>query len=124
MAVQRFVKQIDTPERTFFRNCLLWKNYNQFYLIGFFMDICSLIKKNITIMTSTIIIPNEAMLSVPIPPSYIGKEVEVTYTLVNGARNLKSEMKLSDMFRGVFSKEDAKSFVEHTKTMRNEWTGI
>jgi hypothetical protein len=36
-------------------------------------------------MTSTIIIPNEAMLSVPIPPSYIGKEVEVTYTLVNGA---------------------------------------
>ena len=75
-------------------------------------------------MTSTIIIPNEAMLSVPIPPSYIGKEVEVTYTLVNGARKPKSEMKLSDMFRGVFSKEDAKSFVEHTKTMRNEWTGI
>jgi len=37
-------------------------------------------------MTSTIIIPNEAMLSVlPIPPSYIGKEVEVTFALVNGA---------------------------------------
>ena len=35
-------------------------------------------------MTSTLIIPNEAMLSVPIPSSYIGKEVEVTYTLVNG----------------------------------------
>jgi len=75
-------------------------------------------------MTSTIIIPNEAMLSVPIPPSYIGKEIEVTYTLVNGVRKPKSEMKLSDMFRGVFSKEDAKSFVEHTKKMRNEWTGI
>ena len=36
-------------------------------------------------MTSTIIIPNEAMLSVPIPPAYIGKEVEVTFSLVNGA---------------------------------------
>ena len=76
-------------------------------------------------MTSTIIIPNEAMLSVlPIPPSYIGKEVEVTFTPINGVRKPKSEMKLSDKFRGVFSKEDAKSFVEHTKTMRNEWTGI
>ena len=35
-------------------------------------------------MTSTIIIPNDAMLSMPIPPSYIGKEVEVTFSLVNG----------------------------------------
>jgi hypothetical protein len=75
-------------------------------------------------MTSTIIIPNEAMLSMPIPPSYIGKEVEVTYSLVNGVSKPKPEIRLSDMFRGVFSKEDAKSFVEHTKKMRNEWTGI
>ena len=36
-------------------------------------------------MTSTIIIPNDTMLSMPIPPSYIGKEVEVTFSLVNGA---------------------------------------
>jgi len=36
-------------------------------------------------MTSTIIIPNDAMLSVPVPPSYIGREVEVTFSLVNGA---------------------------------------
>jgi len=36
-------------------------------------------------MTSTIIIPNDAMLSMPVPPSYIGKEVEVTFSLVNGA---------------------------------------
>ena len=75
-------------------------------------------------MTSTIIIPNEPMVSVPIPPSYIGKEVEVTFALVNGVSKPKPEIRLSDMFRGVFSKEDAESFVEHTKTMRNEWTGI
>jgi len=36
-------------------------------------------------MTGTIIIPNEPMVSVPVPPSYIGKEVEVTFALVNGA---------------------------------------
>jgi len=37
-------------------------------------------------MTSTIIIPNEPMVSVPVPSSYIGKEVEVTFALVNGAK--------------------------------------
>ena len=76
-------------------------------------------------MTSTIIIPNEAMLSVlPIPPSYIGKEVEVTFTLVNGISKPKSEMKLSEKFRGVLSQESAESFMKHIKTMRNEWTDI
>jgi hypothetical protein len=69
------------------------------------MDICSLIYKNRTIMTSTIIIPNEAMLSVlPIPPSYLGKEVEVTFTLANGKNKRKSEKKLSEVFRDVSSK--------------------
>ena len=36
-------------------------------------------------MTSIIIIPNDEMLSMPVPPAYIGKEVEVTFSLVNGA---------------------------------------
>jgi hypothetical protein len=29
--------------------------------------------------------------------------------------------KLSDKYRGVFTKEDAKSFNEHTQQMRKEW---
>jgi hypothetical protein len=33
-------------------------------------------------------------------------------------------IKLSDRFRGVFSKEAGKSFMEHTKNMREEWDGI
>jgi hypothetical protein len=32
-----------------------------------------------------------------------------------------SATKLSDKYRGVFSKEDAQSFNEHTQTMRKEW---
>jgi hypothetical protein len=76
-------------------------------------------------MTSTIIIPNEAMLSVlPIPPSYVGKEVEVTFALVNETSKSKAEMKLSEKFRGVLSQESAENFMKHIKTMRNEWTDI
>lgn len=32
-----------------------------------------------------------------------------------------SKTKLSDKYKGVFSKEDAKSFDKHTKAMRGEW---
>ena len=30
-------------------------------------------------------------------------------------------LKLSDKYRGVFSKDDAASFMQHTETMRKEW---
>jgi len=32
--------------------------------------------------------------------------------------------KLSNKFRGVFSKEVGKDFMKHTKFMREEWDGI
>ncbi|MDR3218421.1 MAG: hypothetical protein LBU22_05480 [Dysgonamonadaceae bacterium] len=32
--------------------------------------------------------------------------------------------KLSDKYRGAFSEEDAKSFAEHTRTLREEWNNI
>jgi hypothetical protein len=32
--------------------------------------------------------------------------------------------KLSDKYRGVFTKEDAESFNKHTQTMREEWNNI
>lgn len=32
-----------------------------------------------------------------------------------------AETKLSDKYRGVFSKEDADSFENHTQNMRKEW---
>lgn len=35
-----------------------------------------------------------------------------------------AKSKLSDKYKGVFSKEDAKSFDEHTQTMRGEWGSI
>ncbi len=33
----------------------------------------------------------------------------------------ENKTKLSDKYRGVFSKDDAVSFNEHTQTMRKEW---
>ncbi len=35
--------------------------------------------------------------------------------------NINPKPKLSDKYKGVFSKEDAQSFNEHTKNMRKEW---
>ena len=32
-----------------------------------------------------------------------------------------NKIKLSDKFKGIFSKEDAESFIQHTHTMRKEW---
>ena len=72
-------------------------------------------------MTSTILIPNEPMVYVPVPPSYIGKQVEVTFALINEKNKPKPAIRLSDKFRGVLSKESAESFTKHIKTMREEW---
>jgi cell division septal protein FtsQ len=33
----------------------------------------------------------------------------------------KTKINLSEQFRNVFTKEDAKRFMEHTKQMRSEW---
>ena len=72
-------------------------------------------------MTSTIIIPSESMISIPVPRSYIGKQVEIVFSVVNESPKHKPEKRLSEMFRGALSKESAESFINHTKSMRNEW---
>ena len=75
-------------------------------------------------MVSTIIIPREPQVYLPVPPAYIDKQVEVKFILIDSADKPKPTTRLSDMFRGVFSKEDAESFNEHIKKMREEWDGI
>jgi len=75
-------------------------------------------------MTSTIITPRKSRIYVSVPQSYIGKQVEVSFALKEETNKPKSDVPLSEMFRGVFSKEDAESFIKHTQTMRNEWNDI
>jgi len=75
-------------------------------------------------MLNTIITPSSSRVSLSVPSSYIGKQVEVTFVLIDETKKPDPTTRLSDKFRGVFSKEDAQSFNEHIKTIRNEWTDI
>jgi len=75
-------------------------------------------------MTSTIIIPRESKVSLSVPSSFIGKQIEVTFTLVEEPDKQKPVTRLSEMFRGALSKESAESLNRHIKTLRNEWNDI
>ena len=75
-------------------------------------------------MVSTVITPRRSKVSLSVPSSYVGKQVEVTFALIDKIEKPKPVTKLSDMFRGVLSKESAESFIEHTRTMREEWDDI
>jgi len=71
-----------------------------------------------------IITPNKSKVSVSVPQEYIGKPVAITMALVDNREEPKQTTRLADKYRGVFSAEDAKSFMNHTKEMRNEWNTI
>jgi hypothetical protein len=68
------------------------------------------------------------MVSVPIPPSYIGREVEVTFSLVNGAKtaipeqpilepddDLRSAITFDELLIGV--KEDLREMFKSSWTI-------
>ena len=58
---------------------------------------------------------------------YLGQELElIVFKKQEGLVPEKklNPIKLSDKYRDVFSKEDAKSFNEHTQQMRKEWDNI
>ena len=45
-------------------------------------------------------------------------------TLVSSKEFIDNEAKLSDMFRGMLSKDSAESFNQQIKEMREEWDDI
>lgn len=62
-----------------------------------------------------------------IPNEYLGEELEVmVFKKMEGfTEKIKSpKIKISEKYRGIFSKKDTQSFDDHTKTMRNEWENI
>ena len=78
------------------------------------------------------------MLTIEVNPQYItdntGRKISVVLPmkdftiimeelhLIKNAAQVKT--KLSDKYKGVFSEDDAKSFDEHTRLMREEWNTI
>ncbi|MFQ3576827.1 MAG: hypothetical protein SNJ77_10370 [Cytophagales bacterium] len=80
-------------------------------------------------MIRTFITPTQSNYNVALvlPEDYLGEELEVI--IFKKQEGLVTEkkpnpIKLSDKYRGVFSKEDAKSFNEHTQQTRKEWDSI
>lgn len=80
-------------------------------------------------MIRTFITPTKSNYTVALelPEDYLGQELElIVFKKHEGlvAEKKVTPQKLSDKYRGVFSKEDAKSFNEHTQQMREEWDNI
>jgi hypothetical protein len=78
-------------------------------------------------MIRTFITPTNSNfnLVLEIPAEYLGQELElIVFKKQEGLpQNEKSNTdKISNKYRGVFTKEDAKNFNDHTDQMRKEWT--
>jgi hypothetical protein len=52
------------------------------------------------------------------------EDLEALHILKVLKKSILPQQKLSEKYKGVFSKEDAKNFNEHTQTMRKEWDNI
>jgi hypothetical protein len=77
-------------------------------------------------MIRTFITPtqNNYNVALEFPDDYLGQELElIVFKKQEGlvAEKIVSPIKLSDKYRGVFTKEDAKSFNDHSQQMRKEW---
>ncbi len=70
---------------------------------------------------------NNFTVALEFPDDYLGEELElIVFKKQEGLIEKKNapgkpKIKLSEKYKGVFSKEDSKSFNEHTQQMRKEW---
>lgn len=63
-------------------------------------------------------------ITLDLPEEYLGQELElIVFKKEEGlvAEKKTIQTKLSDKYRGVFTKEDAENFNTHTQQMRKEW---
>ena len=77
-------------------------------------------------MIRTFITPTQINYNVVLefPEDYLGQELElIVFKKQEGLVPEKKEptIKLSEKYRDVFTKEDAKNFNDHTQQMRKEW---
>ena len=80
-------------------------------------------------MIRTVITPTQTTYNVALvfPEDYLGEELEVIVFKKQEGLVIEKKLnpiKLSDKYRDVFTKEDAKSFNDHTQQMRKEWDSI
>lgn len=66
----------------------------------------------------------EINIAFEFPEEYLGQELEIIiFKKQEGLEEIeeKSPIKLSEKYKGVFSKEDAENFIQHTLEIREEW---
>ena len=73
-------------------------------------------------MIRTVIKPDKKYIKLDIPEAYIGKEIEITYLLLNELNNETSKPKktMKD-FWGKLSDDTAKKLHKHVAQSRDEW---
>lgn len=80
-------------------------------------------------MIRTFITPTKSNfnLTLEFPDDYLGQELELIVFKKQEGLVIEKEttqIKLSEKYRDVFTKEDAKSFNAHSQQMRKEWNNI
>jgi hypothetical protein len=80
-------------------------------------------------MIRTFITPTKSNfnLTLEFPDDYLGQELEIIVFKKQEGLVIEKETtqkKLSEKYRDVFTKEDAKSFNDHSQQMRKEWNNI
>ena len=71
-------------------------------------------------MVRTIVIPEHAHIELDIPVDYIGKEVEVTYSLLDEVTTSTSKKTMAD-FWGILSDKTANEMQAEIIKSREEW---
>ena len=71
----------------------------------------------------------EGILTIQLPEEYRQQSLEIIVLPLEDydpptKNSVIPQTKLSDKYKGIFTKDDAKSFNEHTQEMRNEWKNI
>jgi hypothetical protein len=73
-------------------------------------------------MIRTTITPQQAMINLPIPNHYIGKEIEI---ILHPTDEIESERKTKRVnisrFKGILTTEEADTYHQYLKNARQEW---
>ena len=74
-------------------------------------------------MLKTIITPNESTYSLPIPPYYVGKKVEVLLYIFDEIKEDTAQIHKNNTarFKGIFTQEEADSYHQYLRKARQEW---
>ena len=74
-------------------------------------------------MVRTIVTPDNNLLSLSIPNSYVGKKIEVLYYAVDEVEEEAKPVKTNNAarFKGLLTNEEADKYDAHLKQARTEW---